>query len=156
MNRKVAAFTLIELTIAMLIASIAISITYTAYTIVIKLYTNYTVRQEKASAVTLLNKLLSVDFIAAEQVLRTEDGFQIICRNGKIRYTVTEDFVVRDQFSLRTDTFNMSVSNGGYYFEKTEVDFEKTIDEVHFSIALAGYVVPLRYYKQYSSQNLFK
>jgi hypothetical protein len=154
-NRKVACFTLVEVTIAMLLASIAISITYTAYSIVAKLYFNYTVKQKKISDLTLINKLLSIDFMAAEKIFRTPEGFQLDSRQGNVRYIVTNDFIVRDQFSLRTDTFIISIPRKDYYFEKQEVESTGIIDEVHISVGILGYVIPLKYFKQYSSQDLF-
>jgi prepilin-type N-terminal cleavage/methylation domain-containing protein len=155
-NKKVASFTLIEVTIAMLIASVLISITYTAYTIVAKLYSDFTAKQEKASNVTLLNKLVNMDFLSGEKIIRTPDGFQVNSQVGKIHYIVTKDFIVRDQFSLRTDTFSISIPEKVYYFQKQQVESGGIIDEVHLSIFLSGYVIPLNYYKQYSSQNLFE
>jgi prepilin-type N-terminal cleavage/methylation domain-containing protein len=155
-NRKVASFTLIEVTIAMLIASVLISVTYTAYTIVAKLYIDFTAKQEKASMVTSLNKLMNMDFISAEKIIKTPDGFQVNSKIGKIHYTVTKDFVVRDQFALRTDTFSISIPKEVYYFQKQQVESDGIIDEVRLSIFLSGYVIPLNCYKQYSSQNLFE
>ena len=155
-NRKVASFTVIEVTIAMLIAAIAISITYTAYNIVGKLYLDYTTTQKKYSQVTLLNELLNLDCISAERIIRTREGFQVNSRKGEIQYIITDDFIIRDQFSLRRDTFMLSVSSKIYYFEGQQTENEEAIDQISLSVGSLGYIIPLKYYKQYSSQNLFE
>lgn len=155
-NRKVASFTLIELTVAMLIASIAISVTYTAYTIVANLYQDYITKQEQISHITLLSKLLRVDILTAEKMVRTPQGFVCESPGGKVCYTVSKNYVIRDQLALSVDTFRIPVLKEGYYLNKQPVEFQGIVDEVNLSIGTSPYVIPFKYFKQYSSQNLFK
>jgi prepilin-type N-terminal cleavage/methylation domain-containing protein len=155
-NRKVASFTLIEVTVAMLIASIGISVTYTAYTIVAKLYKDYTTKQEQISHVTLLSKLLTADFLTAEKIVRTPQGFLCDSPERKIYYIVSKDFIIRDQLALRVDTFSIPVLREGYSFNKQPVEFPGIVDEVNLSIAASPYIIPLKYIRQYSSQTLFE
>ena len=156
MNKKLPAFTIMEVTIAMLVAGIAIAITFTAYRIVSGAYLNFGRKQEKVAAVTLLDKLLKTDVRQASRVLKTEDGLSLQLEQGLIRYSFTDTTVLRNQFTLRTDTFKLVVKDLGFSFEQHSAEEEGLVDQLGFKVVLAGDVVPLQYQKLYSATDLFE
>ncbi|PTT01384.1 hypothetical protein DBR11_07490 [Pedobacter sp. HMWF019] len=156
LNKKVSAFTLMEVTIAMLIAAIAIAITYTAYRIVSRSYLDYKRKQEKTADLMAIDQRLRNDFESAKTITRSPQGIIIEQSGGKINYVFSKDVIIRDQFSLRTDSFKMSLDNIHYLFERQDKETGAILDELGLSIHADGQPMPLSYKKQYSSQDLFE
>jgi hypothetical protein len=139
-----------------LIAAIAIAIMFTAYRIVSGSYIEFSKKQVELAGFVNLDKLIKQDFIAAKSVLKSSTGMVMEMENGLIRYEIDKDYVLRDQFSLRIDTFKLSTSNTEFFFEKNTVDDGNTIDQFGFETVVLGQLVPLHYHKIYSAQDLFK
>lgn len=155
-SKKIPAFTLMEVTIAMLIAGIAIAITFTAYRIVSGTYIGFSKKQNELAGFIRLDKLLKQDFMAARSILKSSGGLVIEMKGGLITYQLDKDYVLRDQFSLRTDTFRLKLGNTGFLFETNEVADGQAIDQFGFETVVQGQLVPLHYRKIYSAQDLFK
>lgn len=156
LNKKVPAFTLMEVTIAMLIAAIAIAITYTAYRIVSRSYLDYKRKQEKTADLMVIDQRLRSDFESAKRITKSLQGIIIEQSGGKINYVFSKDLIIRDQFTLRTDSFKMSLNNIHYLFERQDKEAGAILDELELSIQADGQPMPLSYKKQYSSQDLFE
>jgi hypothetical protein len=156
LKKKIPAFTLMEVTIAMLIAAIAIAITFTAYRIVSGSYIGFSKKQVELAGFVNLDKLLKQDFMTAKNVLKSSTGMLMETEDGLIRYEIDKDYVIRDQFSLRIDTFKLTTSNTEFSFEKNPVDDGNAIDQFGFETLVLGQLVPLHYHKLYSAQDLFK
>lgn len=156
MTKKVPAFTLIEVTIAMLIAAIAISITYTAYGIISGLYSRYTLSQQKISNLVLADKLLKQDFLSAKSAERLDDGLVLNFEDGVIAYTVEPHILIRNQFTLRIDTFKLELNDIDYSFEGQSVVTGDKVDRLTFSVAADGGAIPFTYSKLYSANDLFQ
>lgn len=156
LNKKIPAFTLMEVTIAMLIAAIAIGVTFTAYRIVSGSYIGFSKKQEELAGFARLDQLLKKDFVQAERIVKSTDGLVVQMETGLIRYELAEGFVLRDQFSLRTDTFKLPVTKSGFFFEQGAVGEGAMIDQFTFETSVQGQTVPLHYHKLYSAQDLFK
>lgn len=156
LKKKLPAFTLMEVTIAMLIAAIAIAITFTAYRIVSGSYIGFSKKQVELAGFVNLDKLLKQDFMTAKNVLKSSTGMLMETEDGLIRYEIDKDYVIRDQFSLRIDTFKLTTNNTEFFFEKNTVDDGNAIDQFGFETLVLGQLVPLHYHKLYSAQDLFK
>jgi Tfp pilus assembly protein PilE len=154
-NKKLPAFTLMEVTISMLIAAIAIAITYTAYRIISNTYVGYTRKQDRVAAFTELDKLLKMDFQNADHLTATEHGIRLQTVSGLIIYQFDSAAIVRNQFALRLDTFKLPVKLIRYSFEQQEAPTDQPIDQLDLKLQLEDQDVDLVYTKQYSSQNLF-
>lgn len=155
MNKKLPAFTLMEITIAMLIAAIAIAITFTTYRIVSGAYFNFTKKQEMVATLTTMDKLLKKDFLNAKSIVKTADGVFLEVNKGIVTYSFKDSYVLRDQFSLRIDTFKLQVNELNFSFEKDIVEEGKEVDQLNFKTQLEGDFIPLQYQKTYSAQDLF-
>ena len=155
LNRKLPGFTLMEVTIAMLIAAIAIAITFTAYRIVSGSYFNFYKKQEKVATLTIIDKLLKQDFIKARSIVKTSDGVFFEVNNGIVTYSFKDDYILRDQFSLGIDTFKLQVKDFNCSFESELVEEGREVDLLSFKTELDGDLIPLQYLKIYSAQDLF-
>lgn len=155
-KKKLPAFTIMEVTISMLIAAIAIGITYTAYRIVSGTYIDYTRKQDRVAAFTVADKLLKKDFMMADHITRTPDGLDMEAENSLIKYQFTESYILRTQSALQTDTLKIPVKSGSFSFEDQVAEEGATVDQLTFETQLEGQDIPLAYKKLYSAQNLFK
>lgn len=155
-NRKIPAFTLMEVTIAMLIAAVAIGITFTAYRIVTGSYLGFSKKQEELAGFVRLDKLLKQDFEASSSIVKTSEGLVMQLEGGQISYKIDPAFLVRNQFSLRVDTFKLATDHTGFSFENNSVADGGLIDQFGFETVVQGQHVPLHYLKLYSAQDLFK
>jgi len=161
MNRKkVRAFTIMEVTISMLISAIVIGITYSAYTIIRQSYAIYQTKNETLAVLSRVDQLLTRDFAHAELIVKTPDGVLLSSPSDTVSYVFNPDFVVR--VAAVTDTFR--VQNGGLstLFENQQlseistVNEQNRIDELTFFIVLKNGNIPYHYHKQYSSVNLLE
>ncbi len=153
---KIKAYTLFEVTIAMLLSAICIAICYSAYGIIAKYYVGFQQKNQTADAVLTLRHVLEKDFLKSNIVLKNEEGLEMQQDSSKIYYIFNPDAVLRKIDELHTDTFKLKPIEVGCFFEGREVLEPDTIDELRFKMDLAQHVlVPIQLNKTYSAQNLF-
>lgn len=153
-NKRIPAFTLMEVTISMLIAAIAIAITFTAYRLVSRSYVDFSQKQQHISELITADKLLKQDFVKGSIIMKGPKGFSIVMREGTIDYSFHPDYFLRQQYALRTDTFKIKTTELNYLFEGEEVAEGESIDQFTLKEEIQGAMIDLRYYKLYSAQDL--
>ena len=157
---RVKAFTLLEVTIAMLIAAIVIGIAYTAFSIVHKTYSAYHTKNNEMATVLRLNELLKKDFKRAGIVLKDTNGLVLKDTSNLVRYRFEEAYVIRiagiiDTFKLQTETITVG-------FEGVPVDVvsdteeQNRVDDLIFNLLFRDEKIPYHYHKQYSSADLIQ
>lgn len=161
MNKhKVPAFTLMELTIAMLLAVLVSGITYTAYTITAHAYRNFHRRSDSIVSMVKVNELLMKDFSRADTLFRSDSGIVIRHDSTWIRYEIDSSGIIRN--SGRCDTFKMQIQELSVSFEGQPVNFippvqeADRLDELSFSVLFEKQKIPYHYFKTYSSASLIK
>lgn len=155
-NKKLPAFTLMEVTITMLIAAIAVAITFTAYRIVSGVYLNFTRKQDRVATFITADKLLKQDFYRANRIVKIQDGLSIEMNGRFINYRFKADYFLRDQFSLRTDTFKLKIDNLNFLFENEAVADGSKVDQCSFETEIDRQPISLYYRKIYSATDLFQ
>jgi hypothetical protein len=153
---KVKAFTIVEVTVSMLLAVITIAIAYTSYRIVGNSYRQFDLKNKKLSEFILADKLLKKDVSACKKMIRTDDGISLLINESQIQYGFYKDYILRNQFDLRTDTFLVKNSNFTSQFEKLEAFPGELTDKFQFFAGIGDKTVPLVYFKKYSAEELFK
>jgi prepilin-type N-terminal cleavage/methylation domain-containing protein len=153
-GQRVKAFTIMEVTITMLIAAILMAITYTTYSIVSRSYLSFNTKNKNMAELQQLDKLLKRDFDRAENIQKISKGIQIENTRQVITYEFNPDFIVRtalitDTFKVKTDSLNMS-------FEGQSAGEQSRLDELSFTLVFQKENIPYHYYKQYSSVNLIQ
>lgn len=154
-SKKIPAFTLMEVTISMLVAGIAIAITFTAYRLVSRAYLDFSLKQQRISDLSTADKLLKQDFIQGKKILKAPEGISIVTMEGTIAYSFYPDYFLRRQYALRTDTFKIKTAGLSYLFEGEQVAEDERMDEFSLQEEIEGSLIDLRYYKLYSAQDLF-
>jgi hypothetical protein len=155
-NTKVKAFTILEVTVSMLLAVITISIAYTAYRVVSSSYRQFDIKNKKLAEFIITDKLLKKDISACNKMVRTIDGVSLLGNEGEIRYTFEADYILRNQFDIRTDTFFVKNADFISLFEKKEAFSGEMTDNIRFSADLEDKTVKLGYFKNYSAEQLFR
>lgn len=102
---KLASFTLLETTIAMLLVAILGAFAYYAFGTFADLSRQEQLKKRDKYTVELLLYQLQRDWEQAESI--TYDNRQITLRDtlGMIRYDMTDSLILRHQYALRTDSF---------------------------------------------------
>lgn len=157
-NRKIPAFTIMEVVITMLISAIVIGITYTAFSIITRSYQSFDSKHKDMAAVLRLDELLQKDFNRAEIVLKDTDGIALKDSSRIIKYSFNPDYVLR--IGIVVDTFKVKSDSVSTTFENTVVNEmkvdkeENRLDELDLNIILQNEKIPYHYHKIYSSANL--
>src|ERR1700761_349032 len=106
--KKLRAFTIMEMVIAMLIAAIVIGMTYAVYTIVVRSCRSFDDRHRQMAALLQLNKLLKKDIEEADLVSRTDTDLITLKRADQtLTYRIRSGWIVR--VGVEADTFKMAV-----------------------------------------------
>lgn len=159
MNKhKVKAFTIMEITVAMLLAAIVIGITYTAYSIISQSYIAYHNKNEDMAGLVRLDELLKKDFSHADTISKVDNG--ILCKIDTIgiTYEFQPEYTVRH--STIIDTFKLKTADVNTLFENqpiTEINNipeQNRLDELDITVLFHNEKIPYYYHKQYSSASL--
>lgn len=154
-NKKIPSFTLLEVVISMLVVAVAIAVTYTAYHIISRTYSDYIKKQDRIASFTLADRLIKRDLLEADQVVRAGEGLKLFLPAGQVIYEFKNDYLIRNQYALQADTLKIPVKNLGYFFENGPVEDGARVDQLVFQTVLEGIDISLFYKKTYSAQNLF-
>jgi len=157
-NKRIPAFTIMEVTIAMLLSAIVIGITYTVFSIVTRSYHNYNLKHKGMAGMLRLDELLQKDFERAEIILKDTDGIVIKSPAHQIRYRFYSDYVLRigpavDTFKIKNDSLVTSFESK--VISATGINDEQNrLDELSIQLNLQNEKIPYYYHKTYSSVNL--
>ena len=159
-KRRVKAFTILEVTIVMMITSLLIGITYTSYSIIVKSYLSFTEKNKDQTVLTNLDYLLRRDFEQANIIRKEPDGVSLQRESGIIKYQIKPEYILRE--GIRTDTFKVETQDLSTLFENVPIndvqtiDEQNRIDELQFTLIYKNDQIPCYYHKLYSSSNLIQ
>src|ERR1700709_1903430 len=105
MNKRIKAFTILEVTITMLVAALVMGITYSAYAIIIKSYGAFNKKNQDMAVVVRLDEWLKKDFSRAEIILKDTAGIALNSPDRHIKYRFDPDVIIRTE--IRSDTFKV-------------------------------------------------
>lgn len=157
MKSKVHAFTLMEITVAMLISGLVISICYTAYGLIQGYYIRFEDKNKTSSIVLDLKHVLERDFFKAAHIIRTKQGIVVQQDSLVVDYIFNDKQVLRQIENLHTDTFTMPLQKIGFYFEGREAQVTDTVDRINLELQMnKDTKVPVQINKYYSAADLFR
>jgi len=161
MNKyQVKAFTIMEMTVAMLISAVVIAFTYTAYSILSRSYITFVRKNNDMEAIIQLDRLFRKDVSRAAAVYRTENGIALKDSSNTISYEINEIGVIRK--AIVSDTFKVQVSQSLATFENRPIATSaddtgaNLIDDFSFTLLFRNEKIPYHYHKTYSSANLIQ
>jgi len=156
--KRIRAFTIIEVTIAMLISAMVIGITYSIFLIVSRSYQSFNTKNDTMAVVLKLDELLRKDFDRSLAVWKDTSGIEIQYPGNRVRYKFDTAYVVR--IGVRTDTFKVKTDTVNISFENQPIDELKIIkeqnriDQLDVSLLFQKGKITYHYHKVYSSANL--
>lgn len=156
-KHRLPAFTIMEITIVMLISTIVVAITFTAYGMVSRAYSTYLEKRNHMAALIRLDELLQRDFRQAQQVLRHENTVLCADSGRQVTYRFEPEQIIRqstiiDSFKVQATDVTCSFNN-----QPTGDTLEPVrIDELSFTVQADQETFPYHYTKRYSSANLIQ
>ncbi|MXV15762.1 PulJ/GspJ family protein [Hufsiella ginkgonis] len=155
-NKKAPAFTILEVTVAMLLSAIVISIAYLAFTVVNGYYARYSGLNARVAEFLLADNVLGRDVRDASLVMGTATGIRLQTTAGEIEYVFQPQYILRSQYGLKTDTIRVQATSPELTFERAPAGEGQKADHISFVINLEGRLVPLIYQKRYGASQLFE
>jgi prepilin-type N-terminal cleavage/methylation domain-containing protein len=159
-KQKIKAFTLMEMTITMLITAVVIGIAYTSYSIIVKSYLSFHTKNTGLSSMAELDHVLKRDFDRADIICKDSAGIALQKDSTTIKYEFYPDFILRK--AARIDTFKVQSQDVNTTFKNVPVnDLQSTaeknrVDEFGFTLTWQQEKLPYHYYKLYSAENLIE
>nr|WP_233166977.1 hypothetical protein [Pedobacter sp. ASV2] len=158
MSNKLKAFTLMEVTVAMLLSAICITICFTAYGLIQNYYSNFRIKNETSAQLTDLKLVMDKDFLKSRYVIKTDEGLKLKNDSTELSYVFDEHKILRIIPGLHTDTFFVELKDKEFYFEGKSAGVADTVDFLNLGIKLKGSstALNLQISKNYSAVDLFK
>ena len=162
--KKLKAYTLLEITVAMLVASLVISVTYTAYGIIDRSYRRYMETQDKVAELQMLDRALRQDFLRATLIHGEGNSVTFSDSSGRTSYLFDEHYIIRSRTGQ--DTFRLRAGQLLLQFKSLPLATADApgdnapgtgalLDELSFTLLENEGEIYYHYHKQYSSENLF-
>lgn len=152
MYRKLKAFTLLELLVAMAITGLVVSIAGISYNILGKQYYIFKENNTIIAAAFSLNNKLAGDFIEAVSITRQGNEL-VVKKDGRpeVKYLVNSDRIIRTE--AVSDTFFISARNikSGFINEEK---VNGLVDELYFEAKVLGENECFHFKKAYSADAL--
>ena len=146
------AYTVMEMIVVMIISSIVITMSYAVFTRVVVLNHKVGDIYRKNYNVILFNRLMTVDFVNSEQVMKDPYGFSCVYKDHTVFYEMN-DYLSRKQSVVADTLFSLSNTEIEYEY----IDKDKTIIR---SIIVSGeadqQALKLVFHKTYGSDLLMK
>ncbi len=177
MNKKILstiqAFTIMEVTIAMIVAGIVVMMSYTVFTIMGKSYLDFSKKNEGIASLLLFDRLLKRDFSNARLIVLASDALLLKKDGSNIIYYFGDDEIIRRSAAV-ADTFKLAVVYKEFAFEGSPVEsgtnlayamtangssppIQKAIvDELNLRLQYQSQIFEYTYQKHYSSTNLIE
>lgn len=149
-KHKVPAFTILEVTIAMLIAAICMGIAFYVLNTFNMIFVSQQTERQKALMVQHLQHRLQKEAWQASQITFSDQVLSLETSKGLTQYYFTDSLVIRFQQDIPTDTISGAVLNIDAKFVK---DIEQAlVESFSFDLKTAKGTLPFVFHKQYSAQ----
>lgn len=149
--RKLKAFTILELIVALAISSVLISIGYYSVLVVFKMFKGNVSQSQEITAYYLFKKTLDNDFRRCDFAGEGSDSPGLLLRSVKdsnrIAYEFRKNYIIR-QMNNAVDTFHIQTSEFETGFYSNNIKLIKHISLIH---QLDGKPVRSIYTKRYSA-----
>lgn len=153
-RHQLAAFTLLEVTIAMLLVAILSAFAYYAFSTFTHLLSDQQVQKKDHYSFDLFRHGMKVDSYHADSIFLDQDILRFKDSIGYIDYTFLDSLILREQYALRTDSFFMSYGSPQYEFVKKGNFESDLIQSYTIPLQIDDKTVPLHIHKHYSSLQL--
>lgn len=150
--KRLKAFTILELIVAMAISSLLIGMCFIAYQIIIVQFSNYKTNNQRIQDMTLCNYLLTRDVSSANTISQPQQGiFEFESHNEVLTYAFETDYIVRtneggaDTFYLKPldlETKQLRLFN--------RTGLQDLVTDIQVSLSQEQETFNLHFHKEYS------
>jgi competence protein ComGF len=157
-NNKISAFTILEITVSMIVAAICFGIAFTAYKIISKSYENFDQRNQEIALFIKIDEWLKRDFTEAQRIYLEDESIKLEKGNQVVSYFIQEDMMVRNQGDVRADTFRIQKIQVTPFFEEFSPEYQgelRIIDHLVVEGEFLNQEFKSIYRSCYSSYDLF-
>ncbi|WCT13654.1 PulJ/GspJ family protein [Mucilaginibacter jinjuensis] len=157
----VKAFTIMEVVIAALVATLVITMAYTAYLMMNHAYLNFTNKNDDMQVLLRLDQLLKRDFNHSQRIMRDKQNLLFEDSTQTVRYEIGPEFIIRsalisDTFKIKTTIFNTAFAHHFVPEEGAAIAEAQPIDELALDILFRSDTISYHYNKNYSSKDLIR
>jgi prepilin-type N-terminal cleavage/methylation domain-containing protein len=156
MNKKkrLAAFTLLEITIAMLLVAILSGFAYYAFQIFVQLSQTQQIKKREKYSLEQFIARIETDWSRADSIGYTDNVLILQDTIGQIQFSLVDTLILREQYGLRIDTFYFSLQNiQTQVLQKQEAEIGY-LQSLNAEIRFEDKVIPLQLFKTYSAEQL--
>ncbi|MCW8311106.1 type II secretion system GspH family protein [Sphingobacterium sp. InxBP1] len=155
-NRKLKAFTLLELTIAMLISAISIGMAFYMFQYFQQLFLAQQKQRQERFSYSLLKHLLQQDIDRAVWLKSDVNGLICVSGKGRISYEFDAQYIVRHQYDSHQDTFQIATIDFDTTARLENLPMDDLTDHLSLRIKFEDNEHRFEYNKTYSAQQLIQ
>jgi hypothetical protein len=154
MKKKMKAFTLMELTIGMIIGSLIVAACYSGYQIIAKQYRDYKKNKDLVQEAIIFQFSLNTDFKEFQKVFLLENNLFFSNDSAQINYIIEPDYVLRkEKETLDTFLFPITEIAAVYVEDNNNSTYLK---ELSFQLKNLDEETTFHFQKEYSAETLMK
>lgn len=155
-KNRLHAFTLIELTIALLLVALLSGIAYSVFSTFHGHTQQRQWQKQERYSLDLLIHRLKIDCAQADSISGSDQSIYFTDSLGQVEYTFGEQFVLRQQYRLRTDTFHIGSDTPQLeYIQKKKVR-TGLVQQIDLNLYFKDRTLPIHLQKNYSSEQILE
>jgi prepilin-type N-terminal cleavage/methylation domain-containing protein len=152
LQRKVKAFTLIEVTVVLIISGTVMTLAMWSYSNVMKYLRTYNEQEAANQELVLFLSHFTADLEKAAVVTEKRGSLQLEFPESVVSYDFYSDLILRTEYQY-PDTFFLKT----LLFDYEPLPLQKDwVEQVYLTLELSGTEYPMAFYKNYSHQQLFQ
>lgn len=149
---KVKAFTLIEVTVVLIISGTVMTLAMWSYSNVMKYLRTYNEQEAANQELVLFLSHFTADLENAVVITGKRGSLQLEFPEGVVSYDFYSDLILRAEYQY-PDTFFLKT----LLFDYEPLPLQKDwVERVYLTLELSGAEYPMTFYKNYSHQQLFQ
>lgn len=149
-RKRIKAFTLVELMVVMIIATLLSGIIYVSLQMVYKNSRMYTGRRERLTEMRMMIAALRRDFDRSVTLRETSNEIKCVGEKHAITYTFTSNFIVRT-VDMHRDTTFCDIEEIAFYYQAHLVEGNHApVDEMEVTVVLFKEKLSFNIYKTMS------
>lgn len=152
MKDRLAAFTILELTVAMAITAVVVALSFGGFRLVQLQFRQYKNQQELTEAYRRCLTLLQWDIQQCTYLYRQGRNIQLWHSSDTTTYIFQPTFTIRQYGMQHQDTFAVNLNIKRSFFAETTQ--EGLVDRIELSVAMTEFVKRFHLSKDYSAEEL--
>lgn len=151
---KLQSFTLLEITIAMLLVAILSAFAYYAFQTFLNISTQEQHKKRDRYMVELFFSRMTADWANAEHIGYSEGELRIRDTVGEINYRMQDSLILREQYALQTDSFFLRLSVQEVQWLQKEGFQTPLLQNLLGFVYFKGQTIPIELTKSYSATQI--